>query len=412
MQSKMLIQICRYLFLVERAHALRAPFICRARDWLWVTGMALILSGFGGIGIVAFVHPVADISPIDGRCRMGIPRYVTIPLVLYDVGITVLLTLTFNYLLSPLIRSDTVLGKAFPATRLAECCNSVCRRSKGGAGILSSNGGNPHVAERLEKLLWKTFIGSVLVMIPTVGNFAALSALNGRQLGWVCLTICTFDGAIACTHAAPNLLMLITSGLDGYCHSLVDHRCTRNRGKTSKRVSQVCPVNHPDKFMLHVEAVTVLIGLFSNRRFYQPPDPSLGRDNTAKTNRMAQLDLSSTLSLDDVLSTEAYKHIQHERGQRVCPAKVQATTPSSQQSDPCLDVVNVMDGGPDSCRATHPRSHSLALSNTATSLNPPPRRWSATAGLFFSRREPCPIVHDWDLFDQSTSSPSFRVGRS
>lgn len=54
---------------------------------------------------------------------------------------------------------------------------------------------------KLERLLWKTFIGSVLVTISTVGNVATLTGLGGRELGWVCLTTCTFDGTVVTMHA-------------------------------------------------------------------------------------------------------------------------------------------------------------------------------------------------------------------
>src|SRR5690348_6571629 len=85
----------RYLFLIERAHALQTKSKHRLHDWLWITGVLLVVSGFGGIGIVIFIYPVADISPIDGRCRIGIPRYITIPLLVYDICLNIFLTLSF-----------------------------------------------------------------------------------------------------------------------------------------------------------------------------------------------------------------------------------------------------------------------------------------------------------------------------
>lgn len=50
------------------------------------------------------------------------------------------------------------------------------------------------MVEKLDKLLLKTLLGSVLVMIPTVANLGAITVLNGRELDWVCLATCTFDG--------------------------------------------------------------------------------------------------------------------------------------------------------------------------------------------------------------------------
>lgn len=166
----------------------------RTRDWIWVAGFMLVSSGFTAIGVVAFMHPVAEISSIDGRCRIGIPRYTTIPLVSYDVGLNILLTLVFVYLLSPLIRSGKLSVKAFPASRLTTCFGNMCNRSKSRTSLIQANQSNQQMVKKIEKLLLRTFIGSILVMIPTVGNMAALSALEGRELGWLCLTSCTFDG--------------------------------------------------------------------------------------------------------------------------------------------------------------------------------------------------------------------------
>ncbi|KAJ4982669.1 hypothetical protein SVAN01_11842 [Stagonosporopsis vannaccii] len=186
-------KVIMYLFLVERTRALRAPFKSRLRDRTWIIGTTFVLGGSGCLSVLAFAYHIADLSPVDGRCRIGIPRRVTISIVAYDIAINILLTATFAYLLSPLIRSGTLSAKAFPATRLAECFSAIWERQKGDAGILPADRGNQHVVEKLEKLLWKTFLGSVLVMIPTIANLAAITAFNGRELGWVCLTTCTFD---------------------------------------------------------------------------------------------------------------------------------------------------------------------------------------------------------------------------
>jgi hypothetical protein len=166
----------------------------RSRDWIWIAGYTLTIAGFSGILVVGLMHPLADISTIDGRCRIGIPRYVTLPLVLYDVGLNVLLTFVFVYLLSPLIRSGPLPATAFPASRLTLCLGTRCQRSRNRRGVIPIDQGNQHTAKTIEKLLLRTFVGSILVMIPTVGNMAAQTAYEGRELGWVCMTVCVFDG--------------------------------------------------------------------------------------------------------------------------------------------------------------------------------------------------------------------------
>lgn len=167
----------------------------RTHDWVYIAGFTLTLPGFTAIGVGCFVSSIADMSSIDGRCRIGIPRYITIPLVSYDVGLNILLTLIFVYLLSPLICSGKLSMRRFPASRLTKLLERMCCRSKSRASLIQANQGNHHMVKTVERLLVRTFIGSVLVMLPTVGNIAALSALGGRELGWLCLTTCTFDGS-------------------------------------------------------------------------------------------------------------------------------------------------------------------------------------------------------------------------
>ncbi|KAF2680568.1 hypothetical protein K458DRAFT_392619 [Lentithecium fluviatile CBS 122367] len=185
-------KVTMYIFLVERAHALRAPYMKRSRDWIWLTGMLTIACGFGSIAICGFVWPIADLSHIDGRCRIGLPYKVTIPLLSFDVIINTLLTGIFIYLLRPLLQFGGMSNEVVPANRF----------TKGMRRILKSSGRSNHIDfypmnhllfKSVETLLWKSLIGSVLVMLPTVGNLAALLPLRGRELGWLCLTICTFD---------------------------------------------------------------------------------------------------------------------------------------------------------------------------------------------------------------------------
>ncbi|OCK98041.1 uncharacterized protein K441DRAFT_740930, partial [Cenococcum geophilum 1.58] len=69
-----------YILLVERAHVLRAPYLRRAHDWIWLARMIVVASGFGTIIVFAFIYPLTDLSTTDGKCRIGFPLKVTIPL--------------------------------------------------------------------------------------------------------------------------------------------------------------------------------------------------------------------------------------------------------------------------------------------------------------------------------------------
>ena len=164
----------------------------RTHDWLWLTGTLIIVVVFGAIAVAGFVWPIASMSPTDGRCRIGLPRFVTIPMLSFDVVINILLTLVFVYLLSPLVRAGSLSTAAFPVSRFTTSLGSLCSRSSARIGLDICP--NDHLrAKRIEKLLWRTLIGSCLVLVPTVGNMAILTSLKGRELGWVCLTACSFD---------------------------------------------------------------------------------------------------------------------------------------------------------------------------------------------------------------------------
>lgn len=184
----------RYVFLVERAHALRAPYMKRSRDWIWLGGMITIACGFGSIAICGFIWPIANLSEIDGRCRIGLPFRVTIPLLTFDVVINTLLTGVFVYLLRPLLRFSVRATEVAPTTLFANGVRRILKRPHGGSNSLDVCPINHHSFKSIERLLWKSLIGSVLIMLPTVGNLVALIPLHGRELGGVCLTICAFDG--------------------------------------------------------------------------------------------------------------------------------------------------------------------------------------------------------------------------
>ncbi|KAH4604582.1 hypothetical protein HBI23_144830 [Parastagonospora nodorum] len=179
------------VFLVERIHALSASHKSRTKDVLWVTGTVLVVVGFGTIIAIGFIGPLAQVLPQDGRCRMGLRRYATISLLSYDFLINILLTVVFVYLLGPVIRSNNQAIPSPSASHLALWLCS-CRRTKRHPDV-QVHIGNAQAAKRIENLLWRTFMGSCLVMVTTAANLLQLTILEGREWGFVCLTLCTLD---------------------------------------------------------------------------------------------------------------------------------------------------------------------------------------------------------------------------
>jgi hypothetical protein len=178
---------------VERAHAIRAPYVRRSSDWIWLCGVFVIATGFGSIAICAFLWPIAYLSQTDGRCRIGLPFKVTIPLLTFDVTINLALTAAFIYLLKPLLRFRGAGGANDSGSRLTKGIRRMLSNTEH-AHSEEIYPINQNFRKSIEALLWRSLIGSVLVMLPTVGNLAVLYSLEGRELGWLCLTICTVDG--------------------------------------------------------------------------------------------------------------------------------------------------------------------------------------------------------------------------
>jgi hypothetical protein len=161
----------------------------------------MLVAGYGSITIIGFIWTLPSISPEDGKCRVGLRRFVTIPLLSFDFVINTFLTLVFVYHLGPVIRSNSLSIAGPPISCLATCLGYCCQptRSKN----IKFHTGNSHVAKRIENLLWRTLIGSCLVLISTIANLTQMTILGGKEMGFLCLLLCNCDS---------------TSLKDDYCH--------------------------------------------------------------------------------------------------------------------------------------------------------------------------------------------------
>ncbi|KAF3002456.1 hypothetical protein E8E13_004931 [Curvularia kusanoi] len=94
-------KITLYLFLLERVHVLRAPFVDRLRDPVWVIGVILTVGGYAGIMGFQFMSPRADLSRVDGVCRIGIQPDAGLAIITLDTTINLALTVIFIWQLRP-----------------------------------------------------------------------------------------------------------------------------------------------------------------------------------------------------------------------------------------------------------------------------------------------------------------------
>ena len=174
---------CRYLFLVERACILRAPYAPRYKDLLWLLSTIAIVMCLGAICIAGIVSPKYVLSEVNGRCRIGLQRYAAIPLLTCDIVINLYLTAVFIYLLSPLVKDNTSSGTGV-VNRVTLCISKTLGRVQQKA-TMDLHRSNKALVKRVETLLQKTLIGCVLVILPTAGNLAAICILVGKELAFV-----------------------------------------------------------------------------------------------------------------------------------------------------------------------------------------------------------------------------------
>ena len=171
-------KVLLYLFLVERAHQLVATKLPRLRDSVYCLGIAIVLFGFGVLAVFAFIHPVTNLSQIDGKCRIGLPLVITAPLLCYDILINVALTFIFVMRGARLVKirgfkhAVRCIGMALPFRHVD--------------GLR-----DPVIA--CEFFMGRSGLGASAIILPTIANLVILFVLNGHENGWLCFTICTID---------------------------------------------------------------------------------------------------------------------------------------------------------------------------------------------------------------------------
>ncbi|KAJ4989970.1 hypothetical protein SVAN01_04617 [Stagonosporopsis vannaccii] len=170
-----------YIFIVERIHVVRAPFIRRSQDWLYWTCMVVVIASFLGVSINAYLKPIIEMHS-DGRCHMGIPGRASIPFMAVDIGVNAALTAVFFYLLRPVVKLhglNTISGVF---------ARHTVRRTDAPQARKETS-----VQRNIRILLWKSLLGSMLIMLPTIGNMVQFYITHGREVALLCLSLCVAD---------------------------------------------------------------------------------------------------------------------------------------------------------------------------------------------------------------------------
>lgn len=150
----------------------------RLRDPIYLLGIAIVIFGFGVLAVFAFIHPVTSLSHIDGKCRIGLPLVITIPLLSYDIIINFALTFVFVMRGARLVKIRNF--------RHALHCIAMALPFRKVPGLR-----DPVIA--CEFFMGRSGLGASAIILPTIANLVILFALNGHENGWLCFTICTID---------------------------------------------------------------------------------------------------------------------------------------------------------------------------------------------------------------------------
>jgi hypothetical protein len=127
---------------------------------VYLSCMAAVLVALVAQSINAYIHPVTEMRESDGRCHFGIPGLVSIPGLVIDLVGGIGLTGLLFYLLRPVIK---VQGSQPVSTALEP--NGI-----GDINVTQTNTNETTIQRNIRILLWKSVVGSILIVIPTTAN--------------------------------------------------------------------------------------------------------------------------------------------------------------------------------------------------------------------------------------------------
>ncbi|KAL0567385.1 hypothetical protein V5O48_014613 [Marasmius crinis-equi] len=143
-----------YCFLVEKVHLVWSPTAetgGRMKSRIWKICMALN-AGYVVV-VVLMCLGLIHYYRADGACIIGLEPFSSIPLIAFDLFITIVLNILFLY------------------------------------PLFSSKVSNP----KIRAVALRTVAASIVALITSTVNIAILTVLHGHELGWVCLGSCGTD---------------------------------------------------------------------------------------------------------------------------------------------------------------------------------------------------------------------------
>jgi hypothetical protein len=160
-------------------------------DWIWITGVLIIIFIFGALSIVILITPYSDISDVDGRCHIGmaaVPAYILLAL---DALINAALTSVFVVLLRPVMRLQDNAARGGASCRPSSTRSMI--QMVGWFNIESQETGSTSFRGSRRGILSRNVVGSALIFLASAANLTAFFIDQSIQLGYLCLITCTAD---------------------------------------------------------------------------------------------------------------------------------------------------------------------------------------------------------------------------
>ena len=182
-----------YCFMCERLRAIRQNKVDRCADILWQRTFFAVIQGFGQIGVVCFFYPVDDLD--RGWCAIGLPTFITIPMLIFDIGYSLVMSLIF------FLESKKVFKNVASSIFSPRQQRLFAISRKAAASIITRRAfEDVPPAEKCDfmmgEIIQKTFLVSVFILFATIINLVLLFHFDGAEHDWGCFLSCK----------SPNLL--------------------------------------------------------------------------------------------------------------------------------------------------------------------------------------------------------------
>jgi hypothetical protein len=214
-----MLNYARYLFLLERVHIVRAPFVDRIRDRLYVIGGVFTTGSYLALMAWQFVNPMAILDHQTGACKIGIEPPAAIAIIVLDILINTVLTGIFVWQLRP------ALGSAAPRIRSLASdtgCTETDSSARGLKRWLKRTRRAISSRNDLRVMLIRNVVGSGFMLFVTLCNNSLFLSWDFAKMSHACLLMCLTDSKLknrplwsACANAQFSLPRYA-------CHSMAD----------------------------------------------------------------------------------------------------------------------------------------------------------------------------------------------